>query len=291
MIVALIGPTASGKSKLAVSLAKKIDGEIINGDAFQVYRDFRISTARPSEEEMEGVPHHLFGFLPSNITYDTHQYQKDAREAIAEVISRGKTPIVVGGSGLYIRSALYDYDLALDTTGVDMSPYSDMSDTELHSELEKLDPTEAKKIPYQNRRRVLRSIEICLAAGESKTSLLSKQNHSPIFETAFYRLSPNREDLFRNIEKRTEKMFSDGIVNEVLPKISNVTEIKGAYQAIGVKEFFAYRDKKATLEETKEAIILDTKHYVKRQETFFRHQFDAKIVTDLKEIIDDLENR
>ncbi len=291
MIVALIGPTASGKSKMAVGLAKKIDGEIINGDAFQVYRDFRIATARPSEEEMNGVPHHLFGFLPSSVNYDTHQYQKDARRAIAEVISRGKTPIVVGGSGLYIRSALYDYDLALDTTGVDMSPYLNMGDMELHSELEKMDPFEAKKIPYQNRRRVLRSIEICLAAGESKTSLLSKQNHSPIYETAFYRLSPDRKDLFRNIEQRTEKMFSEGIEKEVLPKISDVTEIKGAYQAIGVKEFFAYRDKKATLDETKEAIILDTKHYVKRQETFFRHQFDAKIVIDVREIIDDLENR
>ncbi len=291
MILVLLGPTASGKSALAIELAQKIGGEIVNADAFQVYKDFPIATASPKEEEKRMVPHHLYNFVPSDVSYDIAQYQKDVRKVLDDLLKEGKTPILVGGSGLYIRSALYDYDLGVDTSNVDMSPYEKYSDIALHEVLEKLDWTEAQKIPYQNRRRVLRSIALCLAAKESKTSLLSKQSHKPIYDCQFFRLSPSRDFLYERIDKRVEEMFQEGVVEEVLPKIEGVEDIKGAYQAIGVKEFFLYRNKLLSLSETKEKIKLDTRHYVKRQETFFRHQFESAIVNSLSEVLDVIQNR
>lgn len=290
MIVALIGPTGSGKSDLAVKLAKEINGEIINCDAFQVYNSFPIATAMPSKELFAMVPHHLFSFLSSNVVYDIHAYQKDAREVLKEVISRGKNPIFVGGSGLYLRSALYDYNLNVDTSKVDMSPYLEMSNEELHNELKKIDPLEANKIPYQNRRRVLRSLSVSLALGGEKSKFISSQNQTPLWDCLFYRLSPNREELYLHLKERIEEMFQKGIVEEVMPQIKDVKEKKGVFAAIGIKEFFPYRDGEITLEEVKEEILLNTRHYVKRQETFFRHQFESKIVSSLEEILNDFRS-
>lgn len=285
MIYVLLGATGSGKSELSLPLARALNAEIVNADAYQVYKDFPIATATPSPKERKGVPHHLFSFLESNEPYDVCQYQKDARETLEKIKKAGKTPLFVGGSGLYIRSALYDYDFSVDTSKVDLSPYEGLDGLSLHAELTKLDPEEAKKLPYQNRRRVLRSLSLCLALGESKTSYLARQNHEPIEPTTFLYLIRDREELLSRIERRVERMFEVGLVEEVLPKIQNITERKGAYQAIGVKEFFPYRDGLMGLEEVKEAIVLDTRRYAKRQETFFRHQFKTIPVHNLEEAL------
>ena len=132
MIIVLTGPTGSGKSELAVSLAKKIDGEIINADAFQVYQELNIATAVPSKALQAQVPHHLYSFVPLSENYDIAHYQEDCRVAIKDVLGRNKTPILVGGSGLYIRSALFDYDFSLDTSKVDLTPYEKLSNGDLH---------------------------------------------------------------------------------------------------------------------------------------------------------------
>ncbi len=285
MILVLTGPTGVGKSSLAISLAKKINGEIVNADAFQVYKELKIATAAPTEEEKREVPHHLYDFIPLNEGYDISRYQIDARKCIEEILSRKKIPIIVGGSGLYIRSALYDYDLSIDTSKVDMKEYETKSNEELHAILEKLDPIEAKKIPFQNRRRVLRDIAICLAANESKTSLLEKQSHEPIYETMFFALTKEREVLYELIEKRVDAMFEKGLLEETLPLIEKYGEDKPAFQAIGVKELIPYIHKEKTLEETISQIKTDTRHYVKRQETFFRHQFPTIIVKNEEEIL------
>ncbi len=285
MIIVLTGPTGVGKSALAISLAKKIDGEIVNADAFQVYEELKIATAAPSEDEKREVPHHLYSFVPLSEGYDISRYQVDARKCIEDILSRKKIPIIVGGSGLYIRSALYDYDLSIDTSNVDMSEYEKKSDEDLHDILEKLDPTEAKKIPSQNRRRVLRDIAICLAANESKTSLLSKQSHEPIYETKFFALTKDRQILYELIEKRVDAMFEKGLLEETLPLIEKYGEDKPAFQAIGVKELIPYIHSEKTLEETIAQIKVDTRHYVKRQETFFRHQFPTILVKNEEEIL------
>ena len=160
----------------------------------------------------------------------------------------------------------------------------------LHEELEKLDPTEAEKIPYQNRQRMLRSIMICLAAGTSKTELLSKQNHEPIEKTLFFVLEKDREDLYPALDKRVDKMVEMGLENEVVPLLKKYGEDAPAFRAIGVKEFIPYVEGKQDIETVIENIKLDTRHYVKRQDTFFRHQFPAIEVSSLEDILKVIEN-
>ncbi len=289
MILVLTGPTGTGKSKLAISLANRINGEIVNADAFQVYEKLRIATASPTEEEKKMAPHHLYNFIPLTDRYDISRYQVDVRKCLQEILLRKKTPILVGGSGLYIRSALYDYDLSIDTSLIDMSSYESKTNEDLHAILEKLDPEEAKKIPYQNKRRVLRDIAICLAANESKTSLLAKQNHEPIYPTLFFSLSRDRKELYEHLDRRVEEMFQAGLLEETLPLIKEYGESMAAFQAIGVKELIPYIHGETTLPETIDKIKLDTRHYVKRQETFFRHQFPVRYVSGEEEILSFLE--
>lgn len=288
-VVVIGGATGTGKSELAVALAKKINGEIVNADAFQVYEGLKIATAAPSEEMKKEVPHHLYAFVPLTEAYDISKYQKDCREKIKEIISRGKTPILVGGSGLYIRSALYDYDLSVDTSNVDMRPYESKNNLELHGFLKELDPKEAEKIPYQNRRRVLRSIAICLALGSSKSEFLAKQNHESIYPTLYLLLKKDRESLYEAVNKRVEKMFEMGLLEETLPLIEKYGRDAMAFKAIGVKELFPYLDGEKTLEEAKEDIKKDTRNYIKRQDTFFAHQFKCKEIHTLEEAIEAYE--
>jgi tRNA dimethylallyltransferase len=285
MILVLTGATGSGKSDLALSLARRIDGEIINADAFQVYQELTIATAAPSESMKKEVPHHLYAFVPLSEGYDIAHYQKDCRSAIEEVLSRGKTPILVGGSGLYIRSALYDYDLSLDTSKVDMTPYEKLSDGDLHGILEKLDPVEAKKISPNNRRRVYRDIQICLASGQAKTSLLQEQKHEAIYPVKFFELDKEREELYLHAGERVDKMFADGLLAETVPLIEKYGRNAMAFKAIGVKELFPYLDGKASLEESKELIKKNTRHYIKNQYTWFRHQFPLISIRSVEDII------
>ncbi len=285
MILVLTGATGSGKSELAIALAKAVNGEIINADAFQVYQDLTIATAAPTAAMKAEVPHHLFAFVPLSQGYDIAHYQKDCRAAIADVFSRDRLPILVGGSGLYIRSALYDYDLSLDTSKVDMGAYEKLSDADLHGILEKLDPLEAQKISANNRRRVYRDIQICLAAGEAKTTFLAKQKHEAIYPTRFFELDKERDSLYEHAGERVEAMFAAGLLEETVPLIEKYGREAMAFKAIGVKELFPYLDRRATLAETKELIKKNTRHYIKNQYTWFRHQFPLITVSSLEDII------
>lgn len=288
MIVVLSGATGSGKSALAVRLAKEINGEIINADAFQVYREIEIATAAPTMEEKSEVPHHLFAFLSPNEEMNVALYQELARKKIEEILQRGHTPIFVGGSGLYIRSALYDYSFSVDTSSIDLSKEEKMSDEALHSLLASLDPDEAKKIHPNNRRRVMRDIAICYALGRSKTSFLAEQNHEPIYPTKFFILKKDRQSLYASLDKRVDKMFENGLEKEVELAVNKYGKEAPAFKAIGVKEFFPYFEHQATLEETKDLIKLNTRHYVKRQDTFFLHQFPSIYVSSLEETMNRL---
>lgn len=289
MIIVLTGATGTGKSRLAIELAKKLDAEIINGDAFQVYKDLTIATAAPTNEEKSKVPHHLFQYVDLSENYSIAQYQKDCRETLKEVLSRKNNVIIVGGSGLYLRAALYDYDLSLDTDKIDMTPYESKTNEELHEILKGLDKEEADKLPVQNRQRIMRSIQICLAAGEPKTQFLAKQHHEPIYPSKFYVLHIDRETLYPKVNERVDKMFEMGLLDETLPLIEKYGRGAQAFKAIGVKELFPYLDGEISLEDAKDLIKLDTRRYIKRQETFFRHQFKAKVISSLEDILDDLK--
>ena len=289
MIYVLTGPTGVGKSALAVKLAEAVDGEIVNADAFQVYRELSIATAMPTLEERKQVPHHLYAYVSIEEGYDIHRYQKDARAVIEDILKRGKTPILVGGSGLYIRSALYDYDLETDASSVDLSSYEKLDDEELHKELERLDPSEAKKIHPHNRRRVMRAIALCLALGKPKSEAIASQNHQPIHPSRFFALVKERTALYPLVEERVERMFEMGLLEETLPLLKKYPKDLVAFQAIGVKELYPYLDGEKTLKETKETIKTHTRQYIKRQETFFRHQFPIEEVDGLEALLQKLE--
>jgi tRNA dimethylallyltransferase len=286
MIIVIAGATGTGKSLFAIELAKLINGEIVDADAFQVYEGLTIATAAPTSEMLSAVPHHLYGFVPLNEGYDIARYQHDARREIADILARGKTPILVGGAGLYLRSALYDYDFSVSTDGIDLTAYEKLSDEELHRKLTEFDDAEAIKIHPHNRVRALRAIAICLASGKNKSLLIGQQKHQPIYDVRFYGLQKERDSLYSFVEERVDGMFAAGLLEETLPLVEKYGRGAPAFKAIGVKELFPYIDGSATLIETSNLIKINTRHYIKRQETFFRHQFDLAYVTTPRQIAD-----
>ena len=283
MILVLTGPTGSGKSDLAIRLAKKLDAAIINADAFQVYQELNIATAKPSQAMRDEVPHYLFDFVPLTSGYNVAEYQSDMRSVLNFCLEKGQNVIIAGGTGLYIKAALYDYEFS-PRAEVDLSSYASLSDEELHARLRELDEGSASKIHPHNRQRVLRAIELALS-GESKSSAEAKQEHRPIYPALFFALNQERSDIYARVEARVEEMFQAGLLEETLPLIEKYGREAMAFRAIGVKELFPYIDGEATLEQTKEAIKKNTRNYVKRQMTWFRHQFDLEWVDSEEDVL------
>ena len=286
MILVLTGPTGSGKTDMAISLAKKLSGAIINADAFQVYRELNIATAKPSEAQRLEVPHFLFDFVPISSSYSVYEYQADLRATIADLQEIHKPIIIAGGTGLYIRAGLYDYSFPEEKV-VDLSVYEKMDEDTLYAALQKMDPEEAKTIHPHNRIRVLRAIKVYLSSGKKKSEIKAEQKHQPIYDDVyFFGLNAERAPLYERINQRVEEMFKAGLVEENRALYEKYGETPRAFQAIGVKELFPYFRGEKNLEECKKEIQKNTRHYVKRQETFFRHQFDIHWITREEEILD-----
>ena len=286
MILVLTGPTGSGKTDMAISLAKKLGGAIINADAFQVYRELNIATAKPSEAQRLEVPHFLFDFVPISSSYSVYEYQADLRATIADLQEIHKPIIIAGGTGLYIRAGLYDYSFPEEKV-VDLSVYEKMDEDTLYAALQKMDPEEAKTIHPHNRIRVLRAIKVYLSSGKKKSEIKAEQKHQPIYDDVyFFGLNAERAPLYERVNQRVEEMFKAGLVEENRALYEKYGETPRAFQAIGVKELFPYFCGEKNLEECKEEIQKNTRHYVKRQETFFRHQFDIHWITREEEILD-----
>lgn len=286
MILVLTGPTGSGKTDMAISLAKKLGGAIINADAFQVYRELNIATAKPSEAQRLEVPHFLFDFVPISSSYSVYEYQADLRATIADLQEIHKPIIIAGGTGLYIRAGLYDYSFPEEKV-VDLSVYEKMDEDTLYAALQKMDPEESKTIHPHNRIRVLRAIKVYLSSGKKKSEIKAEQKHQPIYDDVyFFGLNAERAPLYERVNQRVEEMFKAGLVEENRALYEKYGETPRAFQAIGVKELFPYFRGEKNLEECKEEIQKNTRHYVKRQETFFRHQFDIHWITREEEILD-----
>ena len=286
MILVLTGPTGSGKTDMAISLAKKLSGAIINADAFQVYRELNIATAKPSEAQRLEVPHFLFDFVPISSSYSVYEYQADLRATIADLQEIHKPIIIAGGTGLYIRAGLYDYSFPEEKV-VDLSVYEKMDEDTLYAALQKMDPEEAKTIHPHNRIRVLRAIKVYLSSGKKKSEIKAEQKHQPIYDDVyFFGLNAERAPLYERVNQRVEEMFKAGLVEENRALYEKYGETPRAFQAIGVKELFPYFRGEKNLEECKKEIQKNTRHYVKRQETFFRHQFDIHWMTREEEILE-----
>ena len=276
-----------GKSETALEVARVFNCEIINGDAFQAYKEMEIGVAKPPKEYFNKVKHHLFSFVDIDQDYSIADYQKDLRKTIDEILSRGKNVVIVGGSGLYIRSGLYDYTFE-EHKPLDMSKYEKLTNEELHKELEKIDPKQAEIIHMNNRKRVLRAIEIYLSNGKTKSEIIDSQEHKLVYDTKFFVRDMDREELYSRIDQRVDKMIANGLLDEVKGILAKYGESSKALQAIGYKELIPVIKGEYSLERGIELVKKNSRNYAKRQVTFIKHQFPVvfyKNTEDLLEIL------
>ena len=276
-ILAVVGPTASGKTGLAIELAKAYNGEVVSADSMQIYKGMTIATAKPSEQEMQGIPHHLIDFLDADKTYSVGQYVIDAEKAVSDIISRDKLPILCGGTGLYVDSFLNGIDF-IDNSSNDVI----RKDLELMAEekgvdfmLEKLasfDPTSAEKLEEQkNLKRIIRAIEFYMVTGitiseqnEKSRLINSKYEHIIIGLTA-----SDRQYLYDRINKRVDRMIEQGLVEEAREVLSSSLSDTSS-KAIGYKQLIPYFNGTEELEACVERIKMETRRYAKRQLTWFK---------------------
>ena len=263
-VIVITGPTAVGKTKLSIELAKRYNGEIINADAVQVYKGLDIGSVKVTEEEKEDIPHHLFDIKEVNEEYTIYHYQKDCRKLIKEVQGRGKTPILVGGTGLYIKAALYDYKL---TEEKETNTYDNLTNEELYNKLLEVDKNIV--IDKNNRRRLIRAINYYK---ENNKSINTNTTNKLLYDAIFIGLTTDRRILYDKINNRVDIMIKDGLLNEVKAFYDKNVRTKPLLNAIGYREIYSYFDGNISLEEAIDKIKQNSRHYAKRQYTFFNHQ-------------------
>ena len=277
-VIVIAGATATGKSSFALRLAHLLDTEIISGDSIQVYRPLNIGAAKMTTEEMQGIPHHCINTRNLDENYSVYDFQQEARIAIDAIHAKEKIPILCGGTGLYLKAALNDYKFDHEERNI---PVSDQDNETLHARLTELDPISAVSIHLNNRKRILRALEIA-KSGETKSSREAKQDQKSLYDVKMVVLDIPNNILEHRIEKRIEKMIEDGLEAEVKQCFGNpATWSYQSNQGIGYKEWKAYLEKKATIQETMLSILIHTRQFAKRQRTWFRHQSIATWVNAL----------
>lgn len=267
-IIVITGPTGVGKTKLSVSLAKKLDAEIINADSMQIYKDLNIGTAKITENEKEGIPHHLFDIKNTSEDYSIYDYQIDARNKIKDITSRNKRIIFVGGTGLYIKSALYDYKLNKENIN---DNYDNLSCEELYNELIKLDKNIV--IDKNNKRRLIRALNYYK---ENNKSINDNKTNKLLYDVIVIGLTTSRDKLYSIINSRVDKMIDNGLIDEVKYFYDNNVFTKPLINGIGYKELYKYFNNEISLEESIDLIKKNSRHYAKRQYTFFNNQMNVK---------------
>lgn len=278
-LVILTGPTAVGKTKTSIALAKAIDGEIISADSMQVYRHMDIGSAKIRPEEMEGVPHHLIDVLEPEEEFNVVQFQKLAKKAMDEIYAKGRIPILVGGTGFYIQSVLYDIDFTENEENTAIraeleSLAKEQGAEALHQMLEEVDPKSAAEIHAHNVKRVIRALEFYRLTGTriSGHNEEQRQKESP-YNAAYFVLNDERAKLYERIELRVDQMLKEGLVAEV-QELKDRGYARGmvSMQGLGYKEMLAYLEGEISLEEAVYILKRDTRHFAKRQLTWFKRE-------------------
>ena len=275
-VVVICGPTASGKTALSIELAKKIGGEVVSCDSMQIYKDMDIGTAKPTIEEMQGIKHYMIDILSPDERYSVADYKVQAKKAIREIIEKGKTPIVVGGTGLYVDSLIYEIEypnIQFDEKyRAKLEKQVEIEGLEkLYEEAKNIDPLAIEKISKNDKKRILRILEIYHATGKNKTEQEKKSREKePEFDYLVYGLNMPREKLYKKIDLRVDVMIKQGLIEEVKKVYKKYRKFPTAMQGLGYKEVVEYLNNNLTKEEMIDKIKQETRRYAKRQMTWFR---------------------
>ncbi len=272
-VLVITGPTAVGKSDLAVDLSIVFNGEIISGDSIQVYRGFDIGSGKITKEEMKGIKHYNLDVLNPQESYSVAAFQKQAREAIDEISKHGKLPVLCGGTGLYLKACFYDYEFETDSKQLDLTPFEKMSNEELVNYLKEKDARALETIHPNNRTRLIRACAIA-STGKTKTQSIDSQKKEMIYDALILGLTCERQLLYERINQRVRKMQRNGLKQEIEQLLSQgVSFDDQSMQGIGYKEWRGYFEGNLTEEEVIESIQLHSRQFAKRQYTWFNNQF------------------
>ena len=295
-VIVICGPTASGKTALSIELAKKINGEIVSADSMQIYKDMDVGTAKTTPEEMQGIKHYLQDFVEPDKRYSVADYKVDAEKAIEEILSKGKTPIVVGGTGLYVDSLIYGIEYQ--EIRFDEKYRKELEDIALKDGLETLykkaqeiDPEAMKKISCNDKKRIMRVLEIYKATGKTKTEQEIESRKKEVkYDYKVFAIDWEREKLYKRINKRVDIMIENGLIEEVENLLKKYKEFPTAMQGLGYKEVVEYLNEYLTKEEMIDKIKQETRRYAKRQITWFRKNKQTIWIgpQDLQKILDEI---
>lgn len=286
-VIVICGPTASGKTGLSIELAKKINGEIVSCDSMQIYKDMTIGTAKPTQEEMQGITHYLIDFASPDMRYSVADFIKDAKDAINSILKKGKVPIVVGGTGLYIDNLIYN--IKYPEIEIDINYRNELEEMIQNQGLEiayqkakEIDLEATQKISCNDKKRIMRILEIYHQTGKTKTQLEAEsRNEEPPYKYLVYAIEMEREKLYDRINKRVDIMIEQGLIQEVENLIKKYNCFPTAMQGLGYKEVVEYLQGKTTKEEMIEILKMETRRYAKRQLTWFRKNKEIKWINGM----------
>lgn len=292
-VIVIVGPTASGKTALSIELAKRINGEIVSCDSMQIYKDMDIGSAKPSLEEMQGIKHYMIDVVKPDERFSVAEYKKQAEKAIEEILSKGKTPIVIGGTGLYADSLIYSIEypeIEFDQNyrnKLEKKANTQEGLIELYNEAKRIDEEAIKKISENDKKRIIRILEIFHSTGKTKTQLEIESRRNEVkYDYRVFAIDMNREILYDRINKRVDVMIENGLILEVKNLLNKYESFPTAMQGLGYKEVVEYLDGKLTKEEMIEKIKQETRRYAKRQLTWFRKNKQTIWINGL----DDMQN-
>ncbi|WP_029270408.1 tRNA (adenosine(37)-N6)-dimethylallyltransferase MiaA [Virgibacillus alimentarius] len=278
-VIAIVGPTAIGKTKLSIEVAKKFNGEIISGDSMQVYKNMDIGTAKVTKEEMQGISHYMIDTKEPSEAYSVADFQRDVQASIKKIASHQKIPIIVGGSGLYIQAALYNYNFSNHKRDQQITEQLEKYVNKeginpLFERLKEIDPEQAAKIHPNNHRRVIRALEIYETTGTTMTAYQQNQNSESPYKVLFIGLEMDRSLLYNRINKRIDLMMEKGLLKEVKSLYEQGLENCQSMKAIGYKEFLPYFKGEQDLDRAIELLKRNSRRYAKRQYTWFKNKMD-----------------
>lgn len=280
-VIAIVGPTAVGKTSLSIRLAKRFDGEIISGDSMQIYKGMDIGTSKITEEEKEDIPHYMLDIRNPGEDFSVAQFKTLVQQHIKDITERNRLPFIVGGTGLYIKSVLYDYDFSDRKRDPEITKRLETFVREkgvlpLYEKLKKIDPYQAEKIHPNNYRRVIRALEIYETTGMTMSEYHKQQKSEPIYDYLLIGLTMERSILYEKINKRVDEMIDLGLVEEVQELIDQNLEDSQAMKAIGYKEFIPYFKGEQSLEQSIQLLKRNTRRYAKRQLTWFKNKMNVE---------------